>query len=111
MKMKQTLAIRIPSHRAPTHPGEILNEEFLVPLGITRSALAAFIHVPSSRVRDIVNQRQGVSTDTALRLAKFFGTSPIFWMNLQLRWDLFHTERSEKRSLNTIQKFSNSRAS
>jgi addiction module HigA family antidote len=109
--MKNNLSIRIPSHRAPTHPGEILNEEFLIPLGISKSALAVHIHVPSSRVRDIVNQRQGVSTDTALRLAKFFGTSPIFWMNLQLRWDLYYTERMEKRSLKTIRQFSNSRAS
>ncbi|MDO8690963.1 MAG: HigA family addiction module antitoxin [Dehalococcoidia bacterium] len=78
--------VRIPRHRAPTHPGEMLLEEFPVPMGLTQRELAAAIHVPYQRVNDIVNVRRGITPSTALRLAKFFGMSPDFWMNLQLRW-------------------------
>ena len=77
--------IRIPSHRSPTHPGEMLLEEFLIPLGITQRELADAIHVPYQRVNEIVNGRRGITPGTALRLAKFFGTSPDFWLNLQQR--------------------------
>jgi len=69
-------------------------EEFLIPMGITQGALANAIHVPYQRVNDLINGRRGVTPSTALRLAKFFGNSPDFWMNLQLRWDLYFTQQS-----------------
>ena len=94
--------VRIPSDRAPTHPGEMLAEEFLGPFGLTQRDLANAIGVPYQRVNEIVRGRRGGTPSTALRLAKFFDTSPGFWMNLQLRWDLYHTQRSEARQLNTI---------
>lgn len=86
--------ICVPTNRTPTHPGEMLLEEFLIPMGITQRALVCAIHVPYQRVTDLVNERRGVTPSTALRLAKFFGNSPDFWMNLQLRWDLYFTQQS-----------------
>src|SRR4030042_733725 len=97
--------IRIPTHREPTHPGEMLLEEFLIPMGITQRDLANAIHVPYQRVNEIVNQKRGITPSTALRLAKFFGMAPDFWMNLQLRWDLYHAQADEKRVLDTIRPF------
>jgi addiction module HigA family antidote len=75
--------IRIPTHRAATHPGEMLLEEFLIPMNLTQRDLADAIHVPYQRVNDLINGRRGVTPSTALRLAKFFNTSSAFWMNLQ----------------------------
>jgi addiction module HigA family antidote len=95
--------IRIPTHRKPTHPGEMLLEEFLVPSGITQRELADAIHVPYQRVNEIVHQRRGITPSTALRLGKYFGMSADFWMNLQLRWDLYHAQTAEGRVLDTIQ--------
>jgi len=86
--------IRVPTNRTPTHPGEMVLEEFLIPMGITQGALANAIHVPYQRVNDLINGRRGVTPSTALRLAKFFGNSPDFWMNLPLRWDLYFTQQS-----------------
>lgn len=94
--------IRIPTHRTPTHPGEMLLEEFLRPMGLTQRELAVAIHVPYQRVNEIINGRRGITPSTALRLAKFFGVSPDFWMNLQLRWDLYFTKQSEADNLKTI---------
>lgn len=94
--------VRIPTHRAPTHPGEMLLEEFLKPIGISQKELADAIHVPYQRVNEIVNGRRGVTVSTALRLAKFFGTTPTFWMNLQLRWDLYFARESEAQALDSI---------
>ena len=94
--------IRIPTHRAPTHPGEMLLEEFLKPLGLTQRDLADSIHVPSQRINDIINGRRGVTPSTALRLSKFFGVTPDFWMNLQLRWDLYFAQQSDADELKTI---------
>ncbi len=74
--------------RLPIHPGEILLEEFLVPLGVSRSRLAKDIAVPPRRVNEIVQGSRGVSADTALRLSRYFGTTAEFWMNLQSRYDL-----------------------
>ena len=71
-----------------THPGEILREEFLQPLGITAYRLAKDIHVPATRIADIVNERRGISADTALRLSRYFGNSAQFWLNLQTHYDL-----------------------
>jgi len=67
----------------PIHPGEILREEFLVPLGLSASALALELKVPAPRINDIVRERRAVTPDTALRLSRYFGTSPEFWMDLQ----------------------------
>ena len=74
--------------RVTTHPGEILNEEFLKPLGISVNALALALRVPATRIGAIVKGERSVTADTALRLARFFGTSPEFWMNLQAMHDL-----------------------
>jgi addiction module HigA family antidote len=70
------------------HPGEILREEFLVPLGLSANALAQALRIPAPRVNDIVRERRGITPDTALRLARYFGTTPQFWLNLQASYDL-----------------------
>ena len=88
--------VRVPTHRAPTHPGEMLLEEFLKPSGPTSQRdLADGVHVSYQRVNELVNRRRGITPATALRLSKFCGTTPGFWMNLQARWDLFQAERDE----------------
>lgn len=94
--------IRIPENRTPTHPGVMLREEFLSPLGITQRELADAVHVPYQRVNEIVNARRGITPSTALRFAKFFGNSPGFWMNLQLRFDLYHTIQAEADEIEAI---------
>lgn len=91
--------IRIPTKRVPTHPGEMLLEEFLTPMGITQRELATAIHVPYQRVNELVNQKRGVTPSTALRLARFFDISADFWLNLQVRWDLYKTQQAEKDDL------------
>ncbi|GAB3452590.1 HigA family addiction module antitoxin [Actinophytocola sediminis] len=70
------------------HPGEILAEEFLVPFGLTQHKLAVNIHVPPRRINEIVHGKRAITADTALRLARFFGTSDQFWVNLQAHYDL-----------------------
>ncbi len=97
--------VRVPTHREPTHPGEMLMEEFLVPMGITQRELANSIHVPYQRVNEIINKKRGITPSTALRLAKFFGMTEDFWMNIQLRWDLFKAKRTEANELKTIRPF------
>ena len=97
--------VRVPTHRSPTHPGEMLLEEFLDPLGITQRELADAIHVPYQRINELVNGRRGVTPSTALRLGQFFGMSPGFWMNLQLRWDLYHAKREEAAELRRIKQY------
>ncbi|MCG8337593.1 MAG: HigA family addiction module antitoxin [Proteobacteria bacterium] len=94
--------VRIPTHRQPTHPGEMLLEEFLIPLDLTQRNLANAIRVPFQRINEIINQKRGITPSTALRLAKFFGNSEDFWMNLQQRWDLYKAASSEEEILNTI---------
>jgi addiction module HigA family antidote len=74
--------------RVTTHPGEMLQEEFLLPLGLSQNALAMKIRVPATRIGDIIHGRRAVTPDTALRLARFFGNSPEFWLNLQQSHDL-----------------------
>lgn len=98
--------IRIPTHRTPTHPGEMLLEEFLNPMGLTQRELADAIHVPYQRVNDIVNGRRGITPSTALRLAKYFNMSADFWMNVQLRWDMYFAQQAELTVLETIQPLS-----
>ena len=73
---------------SPIHPGEVLREEFLTPLGISQYRLAKEIHVPARRINEIVLEKRGISADTALRLGRYFGTTPQFWINLQARYDL-----------------------
>lgn len=97
--------IRIPTDRAPTHPGEMLLEEFLNPMELTQRELADALHVPYQRVNDIVHGRRSITPSTALRLAKFFGNTPTFWMNLQLRWDLYFVSQKETSLLEQIQPF------
>jgi antitoxin HigA-1 len=72
----------------PVHPGEILLEEFLKPIGISQYRLAERIHVPARRINEIVLEKRGITADTALRLSRFFGNSAQFWMNLQARYEL-----------------------
>ena len=72
----------------PVHPGEVLSEEFLIPLGLSARALAERIGVPPNRVSTIAAGKRGITGDTALRLADAFGTTPEFWMNLQKNWEL-----------------------
>ena len=94
--------IRIPTHRAPTHPGQMLSEEFLKPMGLSQRELADSIHVPYQRINEIINGRRGVTPSTALRLSKFFGVSPDFWLNLQLRWDIYFAQQAEADQLKSI---------
>lgn len=77
----------------PIHPGEILREEFMAPLGLTMHGLALALRVPVTRVTEIVHGRRAITPDTALRLARFFNTTPRFWMNLQAAYDLEVAER------------------
>lgn len=98
--------VRVPTNRTPTHPGEMLLEEFLHPMGLTQRDLADNIHVPYQRINDIVNGRRGITPSTALRLAKFFNMSPDFWMNVQLRWDLYFAQQDEVKILETIHPYS-----
>ena len=76
----------------PVHPGEILMEEFLQPMGISQYRLAKDISVPPRRINEIVHGKRAITADTALRLGRFFGMSPQFWLNLQTRYDLERTE-------------------
>jgi len=103
--------IRIPTHRAPTHPGQMLSEEFLKPMGLTQRELADLIHVPYQRINEIINGRRGVTPSTALRLSKFFSVSPDYWLNLQLRWDLFFAQQAESDELDSINPVSAQRES
>jgi addiction module HigA family antidote len=97
--------IRVPTDRTPTHPGEMLLEEFLIPMGLTQQDLANAIHVPYQRVNELVNGRRGMTPSTALRLEKFFGMSASFWLNLQLRWDLYFAQEKEKNELEVIEPY------
>ena len=76
----------------PVHPGEILREEFMTPLGLSMNRVAIDLRVPVTRIADIVNGHRGITADTALRLARYFKNSPAFWMNLQTRYDLENAE-------------------
>ena len=98
----------VPTHRAPTHRGEMFLKDFIGPPGLTQRDLADAIRVPYQRVNEIVRRRRGVTPSTALRLAKFLDTSPGFWMNLQLTWDLFHAQQAEDGHLTSISPLSKS---
>jgi len=94
--------VRVPTHREPTHPGEMLLEGFLKPMELSQRDLARRILVPYQRVNELINRRRGITPGTALRLARFFGNSPGFWMNLQLRWDLYRAQAAEAETLRRI---------
>ena len=87
--------------RSPVHPGEMLREEFMKPLGISMNGLALELHVPVTRISEIVNERRGITADTALRLGRYFGTSADFWMNMQKDYELILTRQ---KSLKIIEK-------
>jgi antitoxin HigA-1 len=87
----------------PVHPGEILREDFLKPLGLTVNKLALELHVPATRVAEIVHGRRRVTADTALRLARYFKTNPEFWLNLQNFYDLEVSRRSDAGSKIDVQ--------
>jgi addiction module HigA family antidote len=84
------------------HPGEILREEFLKPMELSAYKLAKRLHVPAPRINDIVLEKRGISADTAVRLARFFGTTEQFWMNLQSSYDLLRTHAALKKQLDKI---------
>ncbi len=81
------------------HPGEVLREDLLVPLGISANRLARDLRVPVTRISEIVNGRRGIAADTALRLARYFGSTARFWMNLQAAYDLEVAERKESANI------------
>ena len=83
---------RIRGKLPPIHPGEILREDYLKPLRLSMNRLALALHVPITRISEIVHERRAISADTALRLARYFKTSPRFWLNLQAAYDLEVTE-------------------
>ncbi len=90
------------THRIRTHPGEILREEFLAPWRITPHALSLAIGVPASRISAIVNETRGITADTALRLARFFGTSAEFWVNMQSAYELSVSEAKARKEIERI---------
>ena len=83
--------------RPPTHPGEVLLEEFLVPLGLSQKEAARRMRVSTNRLNELVRGKRGVTPATALRLTQILGTSPEFWLNLQMMFDLWHAHRAERR--------------
>jgi len=97
--------IRVPKNREPTHPGQMLVEEFLDPMQITQRELAEAIHVPYQRINELVNGKRGITPSTARRLGRFFAVSPDFWLNLQVRWDLYRAHIKEGKELDTIQDY------
>jgi addiction module HigA family antidote len=94
-KLRTTIAA-LPKNLPPTHPGEMLLEEFLKPLGISQSAFAIRLGVSFPRLNEIVRGKRGVTPDTALRLARVLGMSADFWLGLQQDWDLWHAMRSRE---------------
>jgi addiction module HigA family antidote len=101
----------LPKHRPPTHPGEMLLEEFLKPLDLSQADAARRLKMPLNRLNELIKGKRGVTPDTALRLAELFKVSPAFWMGLQASWDLWHAvqrrkERGETGSIRPIAKAS-----
>src|SRR5215510_1855740 len=83
----------------PVHPGEILREDYLIPLGLSATALAKALHVPAQRINDIVRERRGITADTAMRLARYFGGDARSWLNLQAAYDLRVAEKANARKI------------
>ena len=88
--------------REPTHPGEILREEFLQPMNITQTKLAKALHTSFRAINELVNEKRGITVEMALRLAKYFGTSPELWLNLQNSYDLYYVAKKRRALLETI---------
>lgn len=86
--------MRVPTRQAPTHPGEMLLEEFVKPLNISQTALAEWLGISYPRLNELIHGKRGMTPDTALRLEQVFGMSAQFWLNLQTVWDLFQTKHS-----------------
>jgi len=86
--------VRIPTHGPPTHPGEMLLEEFLKPMDLSQTVLAEKMGVSYPRVNELIHGKRGVTPDTALRLEQLFGMEAQFWLNLQLAWDLYAVSHS-----------------
>jgi addiction module HigA family antidote len=98
--------LRIPTNRRPVHPGEVLREEFLEPMGLSQVELADRLGIPFQRVNMIVREKRAVTPDTALRLSRLFGNTVDFWMNLQLACDVYEAEHSpDARSIQKIEQF------
>jgi antitoxin HigA-1 len=89
-----TPTMRLPTNRPPTHPGEMLLGEFLIPLGVSQANFATAIDVSFPRLNEIVHGKRAITVDTALRLERALGMGADFWLRLQLAWDLWHAERS-----------------
>lgn len=99
--------VRIPKNGPPTHPGEMLLEEFLKPLKMTQSELAEKLGVSYPRVNELIHGKRGITPDTALRLERLFGMDAQFWLNLQLAWDLYHVTHSPGvKEINKIKRLS-----
>jgi antitoxin HigA-1 len=94
--------MRVSTHRPPTHPGEMLLEEFLEPMGLSTQGLAAAINVPVAKIEAVISGQQELTPGLALRLAKFFTMSADFWLTLQLRWDLYQAQQEEAEALAQI---------
>ena len=97
--------MKIPTHRPPTHPGEMLLEEFMIHQGLTPQKIAESIGVTEQQIVDLIAGKQHITPSLALRFSKFFGISVDFWMNLQVRWDLYYAQQAEAEFLNTINPF------
>ena len=97
--------MKIPKYRPPSHPGEILRQDFLEPMGLTQTQLSDAIHVPFQRINELINEKRGITPSTALRLSKFFGNSSQFWLNLQNNWELYYIFQEEQDDINTIVSF------
>jgi addiction module HigA family antidote len=91
--------------RQPTHPGEILKEEFLSPLGMTQSALAKALHTSFRAINELVNEKRGITTEMALKLAKYFGTTPQLWLNLQNQYDLYRVSLKKREELDEVGRY------
>jgi len=99
------MTLRLPADRPPTHPGEMLREEYLEPLGVSQTHFASAIGVSYVRLNSIIKGHRAITPDTALRLERALGASADFWLNLQLVWDLWHAKHSaEARTINRIRR-------
>jgi addiction module HigA family antidote len=93
--------------RVPTHPGIILKEEFLEPLNITQSALAKDLNTSFRAINELVNEKRGITVEMALKLSKYFDTTPQLWLNLQNEYDLYKISNKKEKSLNLIKPYIN----
>ncbi|MBA3641455.1 MAG: HigA family addiction module antidote protein [Acidobacteria bacterium] len=98
-RVARLVARKLPTHQPPTHPGEMLLEEFLKPLSISQSAFAVRLGVSFPRLNEIIRQKRAVTPDSALRLARVTGMSADFWLGLQQDWDLWHALRSRNAAI------------